>query len=117
MRCYYETPQGIGMTTVREDYVAQPGEVLFPELATDDELEAAFPGYLAAKVAAAVEADVQNQKINLLSQVDRHQNRAIFLLSKIALGVEVAASKAALQTLLKSVSDLRELLLALGDDL
>lgn len=43
MLCY--SNNGASMRAVDTDYVAQDGEVLFPDHATDADLAAAFPGY------------------------------------------------------------------------
>lgn len=43
MFCYFNG--GASMRAVDADYVAQPGEVLFPDYATSEQLVAAFPGY------------------------------------------------------------------------
>jgi len=51
------------MTSVGDYYVPAPGEVLFPDLATDDELEAAFPGFKAVKA-------IQTSNDAILAQIE-----------------------------------------------
>jgi hypothetical protein len=51
MYCY--SNNGLSFHLVEEDYTAQPKEVLFSELATSEQLSAAFPNYTSAAQAQA----------------------------------------------------------------
>lgn len=45
---------GLSLKAVYDDYVAQTGEVIFPDIATPEDLTAAFSGYAAAQAALNV---------------------------------------------------------------
>lgn len=47
MICY--SNNGFSFRAVNDNYVAQQGEAIFPDYATDGQLETAFPGYKAQK--------------------------------------------------------------------
>lgn len=52
MPTYAYWNNGTSRRAVEAAYVAQPGEVVFPDIATPDELTAAFSGYVVAAAAA-----------------------------------------------------------------
>lgn len=88
--CYFNN--GYSMTSVDSDYVAQPGELVLDHCATDDELNAAFPGRAAMREAnqrAEQNAAIKTQ----LAELDARSVRALHeaVLAMAAAGVSLPA--------------------------
>lgn len=56
MYCY--SNEGHSMRRVDDDYVAQPGEAIFPQLPSDGQLAAAFPKHESHKTNLEIHAEI-----------------------------------------------------------
>lgn len=88
------------MRAVEPDYTAQAGETVFPDYATDEQLERVFPGHLADKEAQLIKAKLSELEKSMHDYIEAHYNTQwkIYLLSAHAAPGCSASRKKAIES-------------------
>lgn len=74
MFCYLNN--GFSMRSVEDDYIAQPGEAVFVDYATDEQLQVVFPDYLTLK--SQQNNEVNNEAIKAqIAELEEKQHRSV----------------------------------------